>query len=397
MDKSIISVLENEFGDEWVKYKRGSYIDVRAIILSIFIELISQKNIIEPLFKTPKDFLIKYKNIKLLYDVIDKGESESISIYKININDTDNKISNDFSLNVLLSEKLHFDTKDIVHITNISKKLIKIAKEDKEKIFEYLIEQVVEEHAVKEHDIEEHDVVVQSESEEDFDKDSELKHLVDNLIVNKMWKISNYVNVCRKFINPEKNYGLIFKIVTKLTDGFMSEFNNGGCPTIHTQIREYIVKDILRYETKLRKYGSKKSKHIYDNFDKSFSSYKKRKRKNNTDEQGDKKKMCWIYSDGLVTNLKQNVIIPSHNDLVPGVKFNFVLEESIDEKSNMSIDFKKLKTKDNIVMIDDDDEEVVSVNNSDIGSNSVIELINNLTKKYNQKESMCKNFYDLFK
>ncbi len=393
MDKSIISVLEKEFGDEWVKYKRGTYIEHRAIILSIFIELISQKNIIKPLFPTYKDFINQYKDVKLLHDAIEKGENDSVILYKININDQNEKISNDFCLNVLLSDKLKLDIPDIGFISNISKKFIKLAKEDKEKIFEYLIEQDEDNH--DESDEDNHD---ESDEDENVNKSENEQiqipiHMVNNPIVNKMWKIANYVGVCKKFINLDKNYGLIFKIATKLTDGFMSEFNTGGCPTIPTQIREYIVKDILGHESKPRKNGYKKSKNRYDSIDTSFVNHKKRKRKKNTDSNENKKKMCWMYSDGLVTDMKQNIIIPSHNnDLAPGLNYNFVVEESIDEKSNMSIDFTNLKTKENIVLIDDD----ITINEQDNSLKSIVELINNLSKIPSNKEEMDANFANLF-
>lgn len=126
-----------------------------------------------------------------------------------------------------------------------------------------------------------------------------------------------------------------------------------------------------------------KRKKIYDNFNKTYIKYKKRNRKNNINEEDNEKKKCRISSDGLIIGKKQNIIIPFHNtNLTPGVNYNFIIEESIDEKSKMSIDFTKLKTKENIILVDDN---IISTNKLDISTNSIYEIINNFNKKFISK------------
>jgi hypothetical protein len=355
---SIIDILSENFGDEWVTYKRGSHIKVRALILAIFIELISQKKLIKPLYSSYSEFYEIYKNDELMKQAIEKGDNYDCFISKIKITDSIEKISNDYIKEIFIDKNLNLSLQDLAHVNNIIAQLIKLVKSDNDNILKYKIQQDNEEI---------------SDSDDESESDIDTNDSTYNVTMYKMFRIANYVNICKNFITPENNFGLIFMISTKLTDGYDSEFKTGGCPTVPTQIREHIVKNILNHVTKLRSIYKKNNLKNYKKKYRDFTySPPKKRRKSNKSNSDSSEKLFWIYSDGTVeqyNNLsnkknisnKQNVPL-RESQSESGSLFSYVLSqdnsgEKITSDSKMVLDSKDMISGSNSKVVIQDEEQ----------------------------------------
>ncbi len=361
---SIIDILSENFGDEWVTYKRGSHIKVRALILAIFIELMSQKKLIKPLYSSYSEFYEIYKNDELMKQAIEKGDNYDCFNSKIKITDSIEKISNDYIKEIFLDKNLNLSLQDLVYVNNIIAQLIKLVKSDNDNILKYKIQQDNEEISESESEDESND-----ESESEIDTNDSTY----NVTMYKMFRIANYTNICKNFITSENNFGLISMISTKLTDGYDSEFKTGGCPTVPTQIREHIVKNILNHVTKSRSIYKKNNLKNYKKKYRDFTySPPKKRRKSNKSNSDSSEKLYWIYSDGTVeqyNNLsnkknisnKQNVPL-RESQSESGSLFSYVLSqdnsgEKITSDSKMVLDSKDIISGSNSKVVIQDEEQ----------------------------------------
>ncbi len=327
MSDSIINILEEEFGEEWTTYKRGNFIHIRAIIISLFIELITQRKIFKEKYSTIQSFYEKYADNDIILQAIEKDNGEPELSTFVNVSDNVNKIINDYIKMIVQSNKLDIKEEQISIIKKVLVPLVELAKSKKDVISKYVIESQS----------------ICEMTKHKKDKPNSLTNnniSMDNPALHKFCKIANYTDMCKKFFSSESNIGLMLLVATKLSDGFNSEFKNGGCPTIHTQAREIIVRDTADYLQKPRK-KTVSIKRSYSDLCWVKPKNKKNKKKAKKDHD-----YVWIYSDDpIVSTNKKDIVIPTSNqEIVLGPEKKFSLEES---EINLP---KKSGLLDNIVM-----------------------------------------------
>ncbi len=311
MSDSIINILEEEFGEEWTTYKRGNFIHIRAIIISLFIELVTQRKIFKEKYSTIESFYEKYADNDIILQAIEKDNGEPALSAFVNVSDNVNKIIDDYIKIIVQSEKLDINREQISVIKKVLVPLVELAKSKKDLISKY----VIEEESISE----------MTNHEKAKPNSLSCKNIsMDNPILHKFCKIANYTDVCKKFFSSESNIGLMLLVATKLSDGFNSEFKNGGCPTIHTQAREIIVRDTADYVQKPRKktFSGKRSYSDLDWVKPKNKNKKQKKSKKDLD-------YVWIYSDDPIVSTKKDIVIPTSNqEIVLGPEKKFSLEES---------------------------------------------------------------------